>query len=166
MVSFEAVLLTTMPAAVEIVRAGNLRHQTVSHGEQGVVLGRFRKEHLFFQHTDHETAEDVDQGNDDARNGIPPHKLGRAVHGAVEIRLPGDSGPSSPGLVFVDQAGIEVRIDAHLLARHGVQGETGRHFGNPRGAFGDDHEIDDDQDDKDNGAHHIVAARPQNSRKT
>ena len=55
---------------------------------------------------------------------------------------------------------------AHLLARHGIQGKAGRHFGDSAASLGDDHKIDNDQDDEDDephqeiAAHHEIAERP------
>ena len=62
------------------------------------------------------------------------------------------------GLVLGDQAGVQVGVDAHLLARHGVQGEAGGHLGHAPGAVGDDDELDDHQDQEDDDADHVVAA--------
>ncbi len=45
------------------------------------------------------------------------------------------------GLALVDDAGVQVGIDRHLPARHAVQGETGGHFADARGALGDHHEL-------------------------
>ena len=46
---------------------------------------------------------------------------------------------------LVDQAGTEIGVDRHLLARHGVEVEARRHFGDAAGALGDDDEVDDHQ---------------------
>ena len=68
-----------------------------------------------------------------------------------------------PGFLLVDQAGGKVGVDGHLLARHGVQVEACRDFGDAAGALGDDHEIHDHQDreyddpDDEVAAHHEVA---------
>jgi hypothetical protein len=52
-------------------------------------------------------------------------------------------------LGLVDQTGVQIGVDRHLLARHGIEGKTRRHFGDAGGALGDNNEIDDDQNNKD-----------------
>ena len=59
---------------------------------------------------------------------------------------------------LVNDAGIQFRIDRHLLAGHGVEGEPGRDFRDAAGALGDDHEIDHHQNEKDDRADDVVAA--------
>ena len=110
------------------------------------------------KNSDDKAGTDVDQGDDDAGNGIAADKFRGTVHGSVEIGLVGDLFTAPAGGVLVDQAGIEIGVNGHLLARHGVQGEAGRHLGDPAGAFGDDDEVDDDQDDKDHQSDHIGTA--------
>src|SRR5690606_24262965 len=103
-------------------------------------------------------ADNVDDGDQDAGDGVAADELGSTVHGAVEVGLPGDFGPPGPGFFFIDQPGVEVGIDAHLLTRHGVQGEAGGHLGHALGAPGDDDELADDQDEEDDEADYGVAA--------
>ena len=56
------------------------------------------------------------------------------------------------GLVFLDQAGIEIGVDGHLLAGHPIQREAGGYFGDPRSALGDHDELDDEDDQEDDDA--------------
>lgn len=65
--------------------------------------------------------------------------------------------PAGPCLLLIDDTGPQLRIDGHLLARHGVQGETGGHLSDTSSTLGDDHEIDDHQDGEDDDAHHVIA---------
>ncbi len=60
--------------------------------------------------------------------------------------------------MLIQNAGIEIRIDGHLLAGHGIQGETGRHLRDPLAPLGDHHEVDDHQDHEHHQTDHIVAA--------
>ncbi len=76
----------------------------------------------------------------------PLTNLAGTIHRAVEIGLGCDALPLLLRLGLVDEPGTEIGIDGHLLARHGVQGEPGRHLGDTGGAVGDDDELDDDQD--------------------
>ena len=62
------------------------------------------------------------------------------------------------GLVFVDQSGVEVGVDCHLLAGHGVQGEARCDLGRSHRAMADDHVLNRNQCQKKNEAHDIVAA--------
>jgi hypothetical protein len=61
-------------------------------------------------------------------------------------------------LVLVDQAGVQVGVDRHLLARHRVEGEARADLGDAAGALGDDDEVDHHQDDEHDDADRVVAA--------
>ena len=110
------------------------------------------------RHADDDAAEDVDGGDDEAGDGVAAHELGGAVHGAEEGALLLELAAAAGRLLLVDQAGVEVGVDRHLLAGDGVEGEAGADLGDARGALGDDHEIDGDQDHEDDDADHEVAA--------
>jgi hypothetical protein len=62
------------------------------------------------------------------------------------------------GLLLVDQAGVQVGVDRHLLAGQRVQREAGRHLRDALRALGDHHEVDDHQDDEHHQADDEVAA--------
>src|SRR5690606_41295208 len=51
-----------------------------------------------------------------------------------------------------DESRIEVGVDRHLLARHGVEGEAGADLGDALGTLRDDDELDDDEDEEDDRA--------------
>ena len=57
-----------------------------------------------------------------------------------------DLPPASPRLPLVDDAGVEIGVDRHLLARHGIQGESRRDLRDTPRALRDNDEIDDDED--------------------
>ncbi len=137
---------------------GDLGDQTVTDGEQGIDLGRFAEGELVLHHADDEAADDVDEEDHDAGDGIPLHEFGGTVHGAVEVRFLSHVLTALLGLFLVDETGVQVRIDGHLLAGHGVKGEAGAHLGDPARTLGDHHEVDDHQDHEDDDAHGIVAA--------
>ena len=86
------------------------------------------------------------------------NELARAVHGPVEFGLLGYLGPPFPGIGLVDEPCIEVRVDAHLLPGHGIQGEPGCHFGDSARTFGDHHEVDHHEDDEDHDSHGGIAS--------
>ena len=110
------------------------------------------------KHANGQSAKDIDQGDDDTGDGIPAHEFVGTVHGTVVFGFARDQLPPGLGLLFVDDAGIQIGIDAHLFTRHRIQGETGGDLGDAAGTFGDDHEVDENEDQKDDDADHIVAA--------
>ena len=71
---------------------------------------------------------------------------------------PPDGFPPAAGFDLVDVAGVEVGVDRHLLAGHGIEGEPGGDLRHAAGAIGDDDELDDDEDQEEDDAHHEVAA--------
>ena len=101
---------------------------------------------------DNDAADDIDRHDDQAGDGVAAHELGGSVHGTEEGAFLLQLFAPQLGDVLCNQAGGKVGVDRHLLAGHGVQGETGGHLGDATGTLGDDHEIDDHQDRKDNQA--------------
>ena len=108
--------------------------------------------------TDGQPADNVDQHDHDAGNRIAPDKLGGTVHRAKEVGFVGNLRPASFGVFFANQAGVQVGVNRHLLAWHGVQGEACAHFGNPTGALGDHQKVDDGQDDEHHDTDGVIAA--------
>src|SRR3546814_7357941 len=51
-------------------------------------------------------------------------------------------GAAGACILFIDETGRKIRVDRHLLARHGIQAESRRDLGNAPGPLGDDDEID------------------------
>ena len=136
----------------------NLRHQPVADGEQGVGAPRLAHRHLVLHDADEEAAEDVDHQDDDAGNGVTAHELGGTVHRTIEVRLLGDLLAPALGLLFVDEAGVEIGVDRHLLAGHRIQGEARRHFRDTPRTLGDHHEVDDGEDHEHHQANRRIAA--------
>jgi len=101
-------------------------------------------------HPDKETGNDVDERNDDPRNGIAADKLSGTVHCPEEVGRLGNFLTSPLCLFFVDETGIEIGINRHLPSRHCVQGESGGNFTHPRRTFGNDDELNDKDDNKNN----------------
>src|SRR5205823_4678475 len=75
-----------------------------------------------------------------------------AVHCAVEVGFLGNFLAAAAGFDLVDRAGVDVGVDGHLLAGHGIEGEAGGDFGNSGCAFGDDHELNHHDDGEDDDA--------------
>ena len=49
------------------------------------------------------------------RTRIAAHELGGPAHGAVEIRFVPDLAPPALRFLVIDQAGIQIGVDRHLL---------------------------------------------------
>ena len=62
------------------------------------------------------------------------------------------------GLVGIDEAGVQIGIDRHLLAGHGIEGEARRDFRGAHRAVADDQILNGDERDKDDEADNVVAA--------
>ena len=108
--------------------------------------------HAFLQHSDAESADDIDDGDENARDGIASHELAGTVHRTVKISFFLDLKSSGRGGEFIDDAGVEFGVDRHLFARHGVQGETRGDLRDTASALGDDDEIDNDENDENHRA--------------
>ncbi len=139
-------------------QAWNLGHQRITNRQQDVAVGGLLGRQIVLQHTDGKAAHDVDQQNQDAGHGIATHKLRCAVHRAKKVGFLGHFGAAAFGFFLVNQAGIQVGIHRHLLARHGIQREAGRHLGNALRALGHHHKVDHHQNRENDQAHGKVAA--------
>ncbi len=143
----------------------HLRHQTVADGEDGVGMRRIGERQALLGDADDHAADDVDEDDQQAGNGIAAHELGGAVHGAEKAAFVLERLAAASRFVLVDEAGGEVGVDRHLLAGHGVQVEARGDFGDAPRALGDDDEIHDHQNRKDDdaddeiAAHHEIAER-------
>ena len=76
----------------------NLRDQAVADGEQRVGAAGAGERHAVRDHADGEAADDVDEQDQDAGDGIAAHELAGAVHGAVEVRFRAHFGAARRGL--------------------------------------------------------------------
>jgi hypothetical protein len=109
------------------------------------------------QNPNGQSAQDVDQGDEDAGDGITPDELAGTVHRAVEVGFSRDLFASGPGLIFGNEPGVEVGVDAHLLTGHRVQCESRGDLGHPTSALGDNNELDNDDDQEDDHPEDVVA---------
>ena len=137
---------------------GDLRHQAVAGGQRGEGGGGVGERHAVPQQADRQAADDVDHGDDQRRDRVAADELRGAVHGAVEAAFLLQFAAAAARLLLVDQAGGEVGVDRHLLARHRVQAEPRGDLGDAAGALGDDHEVHHQQDrEHDQPDHHVAA---------
>ena len=100
----------------------------------------------------------IDESDDQPGHGIAAYELAGAIHGSVEFGLLGQLPAAAQRLLVIDQPLVQIGIDAHLLAGHGIEGESRGDFGDTAGALGDHHEIDDHQDAEDDQSDHVVSA--------
>ena len=73
----------------------------------------------------------------DAGHRVALDELRGTVHRAVEVGLVGDLRAALARLLVGDLAGVEVGVDRHLLAGHGVEGEARADLGDAAGAVRD-----------------------------
>ena len=100
------------------------------------------------QNADEKPGDNINAGDDDAGDGVALGKTRSSVHGAVEFRFPAQFAPPAPRFSFIDQPAVQVGIDRHLLAGHGVQGEARGYFRNTDRTVVDDDILDGDQHGK------------------
>ncbi len=106
-----------MPPAIEIKQRRNQRDQSIANGEHGVGSRRFRQFDALLQSADQQSGHNVDCGDQNRCQRVALAEARRAVHGSVEFGFLGNRLPPPPGLGLVDQPGIHVGVDGHLLAR-------------------------------------------------
>ncbi len=136
----------------------DLADQPISHGERGVGVGRVGKGHAVADQADPKAADDVDAGDEQSRHRVAAHEFRGPVHRPVESALLLQLAAAAAGGCLVERAGLQLSVDGHLLARHGVQAEPGRDLGDAPRALGDDHEVHHQQDgEQDQPDHHVAA---------
>ncbi|MGY4485651.1 hypothetical protein ACVWWR_004842 [Bradyrhizobium sp. LM3.2] len=136
----------------------HLGDEAVTDGQQRVAAAGVGKGEALLRHADDHAADDVDEDDQEAGDGIAADELGGAVHGTEEAALVLQFLAPLLGDLLVDQAGGEIGVDRHLLAGHGVKVEAGRDFGDTARTLGDDDEVDDDQDGEHDDADDEIAA--------
>ena len=154
----DAERVTRMPVATEISSAGICAHRPSPTVSSENLCGGLAERQALLHDADDDAADEVDQRDQDAGHGVALDELRGAVHRAVEVGLLGDLRAALARLLVGDLAGVEVGVDRHLLARHGVEREARAHLGDAAGAVRDDHELDHDEDEEDDQADDDVAA--------
>ncbi len=107
---------------------------------------------------DQQSGNNIDCGNENRGQRIALVEPRRTIHGAIELGLARDGLAPAPGLRLVDQAGVHVRVDGHLLARQRIEREAGRHFGGSNRAMRNHQELDRDEGQEEHEADHVIAA--------
>ena len=149
---------TTIAADTEISSAGTCATSASPTASSTYDFGGLRGAQAVLRDADDEAADEVDGEDQQTGHCVAAHVLAGAVHGAEELRLFADFGAAPLGFLLVDQSGIQVGVDRHLLARHRVEREARADLGNALGAFRDDDEVDDDEDREHDQSDREVAA--------
>ena len=126
----------------------DLRNQTVTDGQQGITLRRIAHRQAMLQYPHQQAANDVDNHDQNARDGVAAYKLTRTVHGAVEVSFLGHIRTTTFCLIFPDKTGVKVGVDRHLFTRHPIQHKARTDFCDTPRTFGDNHKVDDNEDDE------------------
>ena len=134
-----------------------MRDQAVTDGQQGIELAGFSDRQVVLGDTDDQTTDQVDQQNQQTGHGVTAHEFRGAVHRTEEVRFLGQFGAAFFGGLLVDHAGVQVGVDRHLFAWHGIQGKTGVHFRDAACTFGHHNKVNDHQNREDDETDHIVA---------
>ena len=100
------------------------------------------------QHTDQQSADNVNDHDEDPGDGIAANKLTCPVHRAVKIGFLSHFGAAFFRLIFTNQSGVKVGVNRHLLTRHTIENKARTHFCDTPGTFGNDHKVDDHENDK------------------
>ena len=136
----------------------DLCHECVTYGQQHVAVGCLGGRQIVLRHADDESADDVDKQNQQARHGIAAHVFAGTIHRAEELGFIAHFRAPTLGFFVVDQPGVQVCVNRHLLAGHGVQGKAGANFSDPLRTLGHDDEVDHHQNREHDQTHGEIAA--------
>ena len=137
---------------------GNLRSEPVADRQQRERRNRLRELHALLHDADGDAGEKVDDDDDDAGDRIAAHELRRTVHGAIEVRLVLDLESPLACLVVGDLTCVQVSIDRHLLAGHGIEREARGDLGNTPRTLRDYHKLyHHDYQEHDDADDHVAA---------
>ena len=106
----------------------NDRDQAVSDGENRIRFQRFAEAQAVLKRAGQKPSQDVHGRDNDAGDRVALREANRSIHRPIEFGFPCRVLAPLAGLGFVDQSGIEIRINAHLLARQSIEREARRDF--------------------------------------
>src|SRR5581483_11777084 len=121
------------------------------------------KRNIELENTNQKSGNDIDCGDENGCNGITLIKAGSAIHRAVELGIARYLFAADAGLRFIDQPGVQVGIDCHLLAGHCIQGETRGDFSGAYRSMRNDDVLNGNQRDEDDESDDII---PANNKRT
>ena len=114
--------------------------------------------HPLLKHPDENTADEVDEGDEQTGVHVSLYEFSGAVHGSVKVRFTAQIVAPGRCFLFIDETGVEVGFNGHLLARHGVQGESGGNFSYAGCTGRDDDLVENEQNQKYDRPDDITAA--------
>ena len=135
----------------------NLGNQAVTNGQEHINARRVAHGQIVLPDANRQTTHDVDDQNQQACHGVTADEFGSTVHGAEEIRLLGQLFPAFFGGFLIDHTRVQIGIDRHLLARHGVQCEARIDLGHTTRTLGHHKEVHDHQNHKDDETNNVIS---------
>ena len=96
---------------------------------------------MVLSHADNQATDHVNHHDHNPGDGITTDKLTGPVHRTVEIGLLGHFCTAAFGFFIIDDPGVQIRINRHLLARHTIEHEARTDFGDTSRTFGDNHKV-------------------------
>ena len=127
---------------------GNLAHQAVTDGEDAVIVQRGHGIHIVAQHAHGKAAQQIDESQQKACDGVSLDILHGTVHGTEEAGFLLNLVTPLFRFPVIDGSCIQIGVNGHLLTGHGVQREPGRHLSHTLRTFVDDQELNHDQNDE------------------
>ena len=134
----------------------NLIYQALTYSQQCVVLQGLLHCHITLYHTDDKTTGNVDDNDNNCRNGIALNKFAGTIHSTVEISLSLNLFTPLTGFSICNSTLIQIRINSHLLTRHSIQGKAGRYLSYTLSTLGDNQELNDNQNNEDNETYNCI----------
>ena len=110
------------------------------------------------ERADNQPAENIDEQNQNTGGRVAAYEFTGAVHGTIEICFFANFVAASSRFVLSRNAGVQVGVDRHLLAGHGVESESRADLRDSARTFGYDDEVDDDEDRKHDETDRVVSA--------
>src|SRR5262249_12558500 len=104
------------------------------------------------------TGNDVDCGDQDRGHSVALAEPRRAVHRTIELSFAGDEFPSGSSRTLVDDSGVEIGVNGHLLSGQSVERKARRHFRGSKSAVVDNKVLNGDEGEEYDEADHIIAA--------
>ena len=134
-----------------------MRDQPVTNRKQKINLGSLADTHIVLAQADNQPANNIDRQNQQGGNGVAFNKFGGTVHGAIKIGLAGNFLAALGRFFSAQHASIQIGVDSHLFAGHGVQCETRRNLGHTTRTARDHHQINNNENDKDKNTDREIA---------
>ena len=137
---------------------GKRGDQRVADREQRERIERIQRREPVVGYADEHAAGEIQRDDDERGDRIAFDELTGAVHRSVEVRLALNGLALAPRPLGIEDAGVNVGVDRHLLAGHGVEREARRYLGHALRAARDDDELDRHEDRKDDQSDDQVSA--------